>query len=1003
MLVVHALWDTKGMALWAEDSAAPTRTVPQAAVRPHPYAASAKVLRAALRTLAGDDGALAARIADAPIGDLPLLLPEADSRPLPSPALGAPSDPATVRRPALRPWKVPACLLPPVDAATLLSALHDGAPDGLDLGPGLRHLSAVAAFAARLTSSGRLLPLVDSEPPSARWRPVLTGPDAAHFTALVRALPPSARAHLDPGDTGGQASALVFDALCALTDAVARARLTLAGPLSAPAWTRPLRRPDPTSGVPVHLAGRTRAWQHEAHRAGASARLLFRLAEPEQDGPATGETWRVEFWVQSGTEPSLQLPLRSLWLGEGAAWLPEGVETGLLRDLARAARYYPALSPVLRELAPEAIETGTGGAHAFIRDVAPRLSAAGFGVVLPQWAGRRSLGLRLTTRERGPGGSGGIGTDDLVDFSLDAVLGEDTIDLDELAELARLKQPLVRVRGRWVEVDPAHLRTALEFLRRRGRGRMRREEALRLAVAPDPGTPLPVRDVDADGALGALLDGSAERHLEPMPTPAGFTGTLRPYQERGAAWLRFLGELGLGAVLADDMGLGKTVQLLALIADEHDRAPAGPTLLVCPVSLVGNWQREAAAFAPNLRVHVHHGPGRPRGNDLARLLGHTDLVVTTYGVVVRDRAELAAMPWRRVVCDEAQAIKNSETRQARAVRELPATSRIALTGTPVENNLGELWSIMEFANPGLLGSAFGFRQAISAKIEADADGVAGREATALLKRLTGPFILRRVKTDRSIISDLPDKLEMTAWCTLTPEQASLYKATVDDMLERVEETEGIERKGLVLATMARLKQICNHPAQFLADGSALTGRSGKLERLELLLEEALAEGDKALCFTQYTSFGDRLAPYLAARLGRQVLWLHGGTPRHRREEMTAHFQKTAEPMVFLLSLKAAGTGLNLTAANHVVHIDRWWNPAVEEQATDRAFRIGQRRDVQVRKLVCVGTLEERVDEMIQRKRALAESVVGTGEEWLTELSTEQLREVVRLSPEAVAQ
>ena len=347
-----------------------------------------------------------------------------------------------------------------------------------------------------------------------------------------------------------------------------------------------------------------------------------------------------------------------------------------------------------------------------------------------------------------------------------------------------------------------------------------------------------------------------------------------------------------------------------------------------------------------------------------------------------------------MVCDEAQNIKNAGTRQARAVRGLPARSRLALTGTPVENHLGELWSIMEFTSPGLLGPAEKFRENFAVPVQRHGD----EEAAARLKRLTGPFILRRVKTDRSIISDLPDKIEMKIWCTLTPEQASLYQATVTDMLARIDAAEAdIERRGLVLATMAKLKQVCNHPAHLLGDGSRLPGRSGKLARLEEICEEIVAAGDKALCFTQYAEFGRVLQPYLAARLGCPVLYLHGGTAKNARDALVAEFQNAAEPAVFLLSLKAGGTGLNLTAASHVIHFDRWWNPAVEDQATDRAFRIGQRKDVQVRKFVCVGTLEERIDAMIEEKKALAERIVGTGEGWLTELSSADLREVLALS------
>ena len=397
---------------------------------------------------------------------------------------------------------------------------------------------------------------------------------------------------------------------------------------------------------------------------------------------------------------------------------------------------------------------------------------------------------------------------------------------------------------------------------------------------------------------------------------------------------------------------------------------------------------------------MHHGADRLSGEELGAALSGADLVITTYGLAARDQEELSQVPWARVVCDEAQNIKNAATRQARAVRALPAASRIALTGTPVENRLADLWSIMEFTRPGLLGPAERFRTKFAVPIERNGD----EEAAERLRRITGPFILRREKTDKSIISDLPDKLEMKVWCNLTPEQASLYQATVSDMMAKIEAAdEGIERRGLVLATMAKLKQVCNHPAHLLGDGSRLDGRSGKLARLEEICDEVVAEGNKALCFTQYAEFGRMLQPYLATRLGCPVLYLHGGTAKKQRDAMVAEFQAGTEPAVFLLSLKAGGTGLNLTAANHVIHVDRWWNPAVEDQATDRAFRIGQRKDVQVRKFVCVGTLEERIDAMIEEKKALAQRIVGTGEGWLADLSVADLRQVIALSPEAVSE
>jgi SNF2 family DNA or RNA helicase len=750
-------------------------------------------------------------------------------------------------------------------------------------------------------------------------------------------------------------------------------------------------------------------------------------AGADRAGADGAEAWRVEFSLQSAADPSLMLPAADVWAGAGYGWTAGGLlphtghaEEELLAGLGTAARLFPALDAALREAAPAEVTLDTAGALDFLRETGPLLSAAGFGVLMPDWARRARLGLKLTTRSSSSGSSASgrpsqVGLQDLVSFRYDLALGDDTLSPEELAELARLKVPLVRVRGQWVELDDRHLKAALKFLAGKRSGTMTAAEVLGTAIGAGgaPGD-LPLTEVDADGWLGDLLSGQAEERLAPADTPEGFRGTLRPYQRRGLSWLSFLGRLGVGAILADDMGLGKTVQLLSLLSSggttpRIPRCPAdagpmaetaeGPTLLICPMSLTGNWQREAERFTPDLAVHVHHGADRLAGAELTAAMAAADLVITTYQTAVRDLTALSAVRWARVVCDEAQAIKNHLSQQAKSVRSLPAGSRIALTGTPVENQLSELWSLMEFANPGLLGGQKQFRERYAVPIERHGSEEAARE----LRRVTQPFVLRRLKTDKSIISDLPDKQEMKVWCNLTQEQASLYEATVTDMLSRINDASSeISRRGLVLATMAKLKQVCNHPAHLLGDGSRLPGRSGKLARLEELGEEIAAEGDKALCFTQYAEFGRMLQPYLAARIGCPVLFLHGGTSKKQRDAMVARFQEADEPVLFLLSLKAGGTGLNLTAANHVIHVDRWWNPAVEDQATDRAFRIGQRRDVQVRKFVCVGTLEEKIDAMIEQKKALAEQVIGTGESWLTDLSAAALREVLTLSPEAVS-
>ncbi|OZV84788.1 ATP-dependent helicase [Micromonospora echinospora] len=844
---------------------------------------------------------------------------------------------------------------------------------------------------------------------------------------------------------------VVADALDALTDAAARAALDglrLPGtgrrdPVAA--WLTALTGPRPGFAVdPVDreaLRAGLHAWQRDA--VGSPVRASFRLTEPPtvadafddvdapdaptacdaptaSDGPTASDAptaptapddpadrgvWRVEFGLQAADEPGLLVDAESIWRDPASATVfadrLDAPQETLLAELGRASRLWPELDGALRTAAPEALELDAEGAHRFLREGAPVLHAAGFGVLLPGWWHRPGarLGARLQARSRTAPGTvatpGGVGLDALVDYRWELALGDQPLTAEELAALAERKSPLVRLRGQWVELDPKRLAAGLRLLR--SSGELTVADLLRLGLADGDDASLPVLEISADGALGDLLSGEAERRLAPLDPPPGFTGELRPYQRRGLAWLAFLQSLGLGAVLADDMGLGKTVQLLALLA--ADSPEVGPTLLVCPMSLVGNWQREAARFTPKLRVRVHHGADRARGERFAEAVQDTDLMITTYAVAARDAVALAGIDWHRVVVDEAQAIKNAATRQAEAVRALPARHRIAVTGTPVENRLADLWSIMQFANPGLLGPAASFRRSYAEPIERHGD----EETAGRLRRVTGPFVLRRLKTDSSIISDLPEKLEMEVLCNLTAEQAALYQAVVDDMLAKIESSDGIERRGLVLATMTKLKQVCNHPAHLLRDGSALPGRSGKLARLEEILDEVLAAGEKALLFSQYAEFGGMLRGHLSARFGREVLFLHGGVGKADRDEMVTGFQSPDGPALFVLSLKAGGTGLTLTAANHVVHVDRWWNPAVEDQATDRAFRIGQRRRVQVRKFVCAGTVEEKVAAMIAEKRGLAARVVGSGEQWLTELSTADLRDLLTLAPQAVVE
>lgn len=955
-----------------------------------------------------------------------VLLPSTSAGPLPSPMLGLPP-----RRgnPVLRAWIVPATVVPFVTAE-----------DAEGAAPSLGFLADLCEFAADLVTRGRVLPAISADGARAVWRPVLAGPDAEWSAALADRMPAACRA--EQGRTGSTDGLPPPDALHAaldrLVDGLVRTRLAEARiTLDAAPWLTALTSDDgalpaPTSagGSPESAtrtaarsgsaAGRSRTpddpsvperlgevleeWHAEAGR-DAPVRLVLRLAHrepPEADEPdatsvhgvhvgravADDKEWLVEFFLQPLDEPSLLVSAADIWHDSRAPlrrWTHRPQER-LIAGLGRAARLLDLLDEALRQPRPRELTLDTAGAHRFLAH-AEVLQQAGFGVLLPAWWQEPlHLGLALDVRTAEP--MAPVVRDDAADaatmvkYNWGLALGGRVLSEEELAELASVKVPLVRLRHRWVYLDAERLRAGLEFLRQNTGTTMSAADALRLVrLLPPEELPLPVTEVHGSGWVADLLSGRLGERLALIDQPPGLNGLLRPYQRRGFSWLVFMDGLGMGACLADDMGLGKTVQLLALLL--HRRT--GPTLLICPLSVLGNWQAEAGRFAPELRVATFHGSERD-------VVGSADVVLTTYATAARDADTLAAITWDRVVLDEAQHIKNSVTDVARAVRRFPARSRIALTGTPVENRLAELWSILDFLNPGLLGTAFTFRNRFAVPIERYAD----EDAAARLRHATRPFLLRRIKSDRNVIGDLPGKRHRRHLCGLTPEQASLYQAVIDDMRQRLKESRDKRRKGFVLSAMTKLKQVCDHPALLLGDGSPLPGRSGKLERLEEVVDLVLARGESALLFTQFARFGALLQPHLAARFGAPVRYLHGGTARGARDDMVAAFQNDDKPGLFLLSLKAGGTGLNLTAANHVVHIDRWWNPATETQATDRAYRIGQRRDVEVHTLLCLGTLEERIDSLIAGKGDLASRVVGTGESWLTTLSTDELVSLAEL-------
>jgi len=957
-------------------------------------------------------------------------LPTASGEPLASSPLlgGPPGGPVAV----LAPWTVTTHPLGVPEAAELLAAcvgrtaLAPGVFVGVDLGFAVD----VLRFAAALVAREQFLPGIEESDGVWRavWTAVLAAEDGPRIAALARSMPAACRAVGGSPDAPPEVETepLVRALVGAFVDHLVRTprRTDVRGPRRNSLhdeWVRALFSQDGvlrgSSAELAVLAAQVHTWQRPAAATTAAPfRLTFRLEEPSLEGGAAvaaarNGSWYVRYLLQSARDPSLLVPADEVFSPRGArtALLREpgfDAREHLLASLGQAAGIEPRIETSLRDRAPAGYSLDTEGAYEFLSARAVGLEQAGFGILLPGWWSRRGTRARLTLRAAVPAqratAGGGLSLDEVVQFQWRVAVGGETLTLAELKELARMKAPLVRVRGRWVQMSAGEIEAALRFWEDNGKASATLREMVALALgARKPPGHLAFDGVEAGGGLGDLL-ATLEGHasVEELAPPAGFHGILRPYQLRGYSWMDFLGRLGFGACLADDMGLGKTVQALALVQRHWSAGRREPALLVCPMSVVGNWQKEAARFTPELPVLVHHGLSRAKGASFSRDASRHALVVSSYSLLHRDLEAFQAVRWSGVILDEAQNVKNAETQQARAARALAGGYRVALTGTPVENNVADLWSIMEFLNPGLLGTQADFKRSFLVPIQAGRDA----EAVSRLKRLTAPFVLRRLKTDRSIIADLPEKMEMKVFCNLTREQASLYAAVLQEATRELEAAEGIRRKGLVLATLARLKQVCNHPAHLLADNSPLPGRSGKLARLTEMLEEVLEEGDRALVFTQFAEMGGLLKRHLQESFGRETLFLHGGTRKADRDRMVERFQGEADgPRLFVLSLKAGGVGLNLTAASHVFHFDRWWNPAVEAQATDRAFRIGQTRRVQVRKLLCTGTLEERIDEMIESKKGLAETVIGTGEGWLTELSTRELREVLALRPEAVGE
>jgi superfamily II DNA or RNA helicase len=1026
MVVLHGAWlDGRGL-LWAEATPGDGRVTGAHARADQPpwspYDAGADGLRAALASF---NAGIAPERLDHTCCRI-AWLPTVDGTPLPSRAflLGVTiGKPGAHARPVTAPWRVTALPLEWDEYYTLLGALVGGPrlARGVIAGVDLLRWADVLRYAGALVARRLFLPGIRRRADGAYesiWQPALEMAERARLLALAKRLPAAAVGLTEEEVTSAPqpcssraVEAFIEEAIDRFVRFSGTTRLSRAHAEHGhyfsvhDAWIASLRGEGSRGirwDVPEELAAlstEVALWRRPVDLgARAPYRVCFRLEEPDDD---RADGWVLRYLVESlGAEPCEATPLSVIWHRNT---LDAEAREGLLVALGQAAGLCPAIGTNPLEQMADGCELSTAEAHRFLCSQAVLLEAAGFGVQVPAWwtADERRPRVELVAQvaPAEPAASTVFTLGALVSVNWDIALGGERVTVPELEALAAAGEALVRFRGRWIEVDHARVSEALRLWKRNRTEARAANDIVRFMLGVDSDAHgIDVAGVVGSGWIGELLQRlRGETALEQPSPPAGFVGELRPYQHRGHAWLAFLRQWGLGACLADDMGLGKTVQALVHIERQREQGEKRPVLLVCPTSVLTNWARESARFVPGLSFMVHHGPDRCMGDSFVAEAGRHAVVATCYALLYRDYAWLRRVKWSGIVLDEAQNIKNADTRQSQAARALQSDYRIALTGTPVENHVGDLWSIMDFLNPGLLGTRAAFRDRYSRPIQAGTDPHA-REA---LRRRTAPFILRRLKTDRDVVPDLPEKREARVFCPLTREQAGLYEAVVRDLAASVRDTSGITRKGRVLAALTHLKQVCNHPAHFLGDGSALSDRSGKLIRLSEMLAEVVDEGAAALVFTQYAAMGALIQQHLQQEIGCAVPFLYGGSSRAARDEMVAAFQRADGPPVLVLSLKAGGTGLNLTRASHVFHYDRWWNPAVENQATDRAFRIGQTRDVMVHKFICAGTLEERIDAMIESKTALAVEIIASGEAWLTELNDDQLYDVLALSQEAV--
>ncbi|MBD3192592.1 MAG: ATP-dependent helicase [Candidatus Heimdallarchaeota archaeon] len=1036
MEIIHSHWNQQHLEIWAENSnfkknrqANNNKHFENECSAIHPFIIPSIQLEEIITSNFHFD---LAKIKGQLTGSINLLLPSFDNKPLPS--FENNRFIFSQNKITFQEWMIKTVSLEAYTAFDFLLSLPDDSPDSIIFSSSLKFWKLVAEFILSLIIRKSFIPGINVCSKNSNtttfvgsWKAIIsTKEDKKRLEFLVNSIPPYCQAIIQEKETTVKGLIISFIDTC--IDAFLKKKLGLfLPPLQngadfqeyepiTRAWMESLFDQNnhnliaPTKKYAI-FAGMVNAWlqkicpkEEEKH-----FQTCFRLQSPEPSEDLN--CWKISFHLEAANDETIMIPAKEIWQSRlGIIRVLEdnyeNPQERLMKDLGKASLIYPKLDNCLENSFPTSLILNTKQAIVFLKKYAQKLEQADFKVLLPSWWQKPSskLGVHVILSEKeqdNANQSRGLFTlHSLIDFEWQIVVGDQSLSLEDFENWAKLRVPFIRIGGQWVRIDLDEIDTTIAFIEEKF-GTLSFGEALQYQLTHSNKSDLGIPSITIEGK------GSVKSHLKkltqkskitPILTPKQFNGMLRPYQKNGLSWLVYLQQIGFGACLADDMGLGKTIQIIAflLYLQEIDSSTNDyPSVIICPTSILGNWSKEFEQFAPSLKVIIHHGSRRFSGKEFLEKVKEYDVVITTYNLVHRDFDDFSAVTWQNIILDEAQNIKNPHAKQTRSIKKLHGIFRVALTGTPIENSLSELWSIMDFLNPRYLGPLKQFNSHFTDPIESHHN----EQKMDQLSQIIQPFILRRIKTDPKIIKDLPEKMEMKIYCSLTEEQALLYEAVVQNLFTQLQNIEGIQRKGLILSSITKLKQICNHPAQFTGQNKhSLSGRSNKFSRLSEMLEEVLANDEKALIFTQYAELGTMLKDYLENIFERDVLYLYGGTSQKKREQLIQRFQQEDHPApsIFILSLKAGGVGLNLTAANHVFHVDRWWNPAVETQATDRAYRIGQNKAVFVYKFICPGTLEERIDQLIEKKKNLAQNLLTTGEAWLTELSTEQLREVLIL-------